>query len=72
MGALTSPLIVALLRGYVTSFVNRQDFSAMPQYLAENYTLYTGGAGDLRSRRTLPRRGCETIQSIPRVGLYAA
>ena len=39
----TSPPIVALLRGYVTSFVNRQDFSAMPQYLAENYTLYTGG-----------------------------
>jgi hypothetical protein len=54
MSALSLPPILALLRGYVTDFVNRQDFSAMPRYLAENYTLYTGGARDLWSRRTLP------------------
>jgi hypothetical protein len=43
MSTSTTPPIVALLRGYVTDFVNRQDFSATPRYMAENYTLYTSG-----------------------------
>jgi SnoaL-like domain len=43
MSISTTPPIVALFRGYVTDFVNRQDFSATPRYLAESYTLYTSG-----------------------------
>jgi hypothetical protein len=43
MSASTTSPIVALLRGYVTDFVNRHDFSATPRYMAENYTLYTSG-----------------------------
>lgn len=43
MSALSASPIVAQLRGYVTDFVNRHDFSATPRYMAGNYTLYTGG-----------------------------
>jgi SnoaL-like domain len=41
--------ILSSFRGYVSDFVNRHDFSAMTRFLAEDYTLRTGGI-EIRGR----------------------
>ena len=38
---MTNPL-VRLLRSYVTDYVNRQDFSVLPDIMHDDYTLFTG------------------------------
>jgi SnoaL-like domain len=35
--------VIALMRRYVTDYINRHDFSVMPEFMADDYSLRTGG-----------------------------
>ena len=39
----SSSPVVDLMRQYVTDYINRHDFSVIANFLAEDYTLHTGG-----------------------------